>query len=356
MAVTLKINGRDVALDIPDDTPLLWAVRDELDLKGTKFGCGIGMCGACTVHVNGVAQRSCITPVASLANASITIIEGLNAEGANGEKYDPFSINGADHWYDVGPHQVRAIMNDLAQQTFRPGWLRSVAPGWTNWASECFMDEAALMSGVDPLVFRQGLLTGQGKNAGSAPKAVGGAKRMSNVLARAAAKVGWGKTLLEGQGMGIACTFGQERAVPTWTACVAQVTVDADSGAVSLNKRTMVIDAGTIVHPDGALAQTEGAALWGASLALHEGTEFVDGQIKDTNLNGYRPMRMGDVPELDIEFVESDEQPVGLGEPATTVVGPAIGNAIFAAAGARVRHLPIRPDAVKQAISEAKLA
>ena len=81
MAVTLKINGRDVALDIPDDTALLWAVRDELDLKGTKFGCGIGMCGACTVHVNGVAQRSCITPVASVADASITTIEGLNAEG-----------------------------------------------------------------------------------------------------------------------------------------------------------------------------------------------------------------------------------------------------------------------------------
>ena len=81
MAVTLKINGRDVVLDIPDDTPLLWAVRDELDLKGTRFGCGIGMCGACTVHVNGVAQRSCITPVASVADASITTIEGLNAEG-----------------------------------------------------------------------------------------------------------------------------------------------------------------------------------------------------------------------------------------------------------------------------------
>jgi isoquinoline 1-oxidoreductase alpha subunit len=75
MAVTLKINGGDVALDIPNDTPLLWAVRDELDLKGTKFGCGIGMCGACTVHVNGVAQRSCITPVGSVAGASITTIQ-----------------------------------------------------------------------------------------------------------------------------------------------------------------------------------------------------------------------------------------------------------------------------------------
>ena len=81
MVVALKINGRNVALDVPYDTPLLWAVRDELDLKGTKFGCGIGMCGACTVHVNGVAQRSCITPVASVADAEITTIEGLSADG-----------------------------------------------------------------------------------------------------------------------------------------------------------------------------------------------------------------------------------------------------------------------------------
>ena len=81
MAVTLKINGRDVALDIPDDTPLLWAVRDELDLKGTKFGCGIGMCGACTVHIDGVAQRSCITTVAAVAGKNITTIEGLSKNG-----------------------------------------------------------------------------------------------------------------------------------------------------------------------------------------------------------------------------------------------------------------------------------
>ena len=81
MVLALKINGRNVALDVPDDTPLLWAVRDELDLKGTKFGCGIGMCGACTVHVNGVAQRSCITPVGSVADAEITTIEGLSADG-----------------------------------------------------------------------------------------------------------------------------------------------------------------------------------------------------------------------------------------------------------------------------------
>jgi hypothetical protein len=103
--------------------------------------------------------------------------------------------------------------------------------------------------------------------------------------------------------------------------------------------------------PDGALAQVEGAALWGVSLTLHEGSEFVKGRVKDTNLDTYTPLRMGDVPEMDIEFLPSTEVPTGLGEPATTVVGPAIGNAIFAATGARLRHLPIRPDAVLRALN-----
>ena len=270
--------------------------------------------------------------------------------GANGEKFDPFSINGANHWYDVGAHRVRAIKNDLANATFRPGWLRSVGPGWTNWALESFVDEVAHNKGVDPVALRKQLLTSRGKNAGHAPNSVGGASRLAKVLERAAEKAGWGKDLPEGVGMGIATTFGQERDMPTWSACVAQVAVDKNSGKVTLQKLTVVIDAGTIVHPDGALAQTEGAALWGASMALHEGTEFVNGQVKDVNLNSYRPMRMSDVPELDIEFVDSEMQAVGLGEPATTVVGPAIGNAIFAASGARVRHLPITAAAVKEAL------
>jgi isoquinoline 1-oxidoreductase beta subunit len=86
------------------------------------------------------------------------------------------------------------------------------------------------------------------------------------------------------------------------------------------------------------------------TLALYEGTEFVKGQPKDTNLNSYRVLRMGDVPELEFEFLPSTEAPVGLGEPATAAVAPAIGNAIFAATGARVRHLPIRPDSVLEAL------
>jgi len=90
------------------------------------------------------------------------------------------------------------------------------------------------------------------------------------------------------------------------------------------------------------LAQAQGAALWGLSLALHEGTAFVDGQVKDRNLNTYMPLRMSDVPELDINFIESTEFPMGLGEPPLIAVPPAIGNAVFAASGVRVRDLPIR--------------
>lgn len=275
---------------------------------------------------------------------------GFMAHGLNG-KYDPFAISGADHWYDVGAQRVRALSNDVANRAFRPGWLRSVGPGWTNWAVETFMDEAAHAAGADPVAFRVRMLDGSGRNVGSPPSSVGGAKRQRAVVERVAEKAGWGAAMPKDTGLGVASTFGQERDMPTWIACVARVRVDRSRGVVSVEKLTIVVDAGTVVSPDGALAQVEGGALWGMSLALHEGSEFVRGQVKDTNLDTYTPLRMGDEPELDIEFVDSAEAPVGLGEPGTTVVGPAIGNAIFAAVGARLRHLPIRPAAVLQALA-----
>lgn len=76
--ITLKVNKVSVALDVEDDMPLLYAIRDELKLTGTKFGCGLGSCGACTVHIDGQAMRSCITPVSYAKDKSITTIEGLD--------------------------------------------------------------------------------------------------------------------------------------------------------------------------------------------------------------------------------------------------------------------------------------
>jgi len=81
MSIQLKINGKVHDVDVEPDAPLLWVIRDEIGLTGTKFGCGVAQCGACTVHVNGNAQRSCVTPIGSVVGAEITTIEGLSANG-----------------------------------------------------------------------------------------------------------------------------------------------------------------------------------------------------------------------------------------------------------------------------------
>ena len=78
---TLQINGKQLKAEVAADTPLLWVLRDHLGLVGTKFGCGIAQCGACTVHLNGIAVRSCILPVSSIKSSAITTIEGLSANG-----------------------------------------------------------------------------------------------------------------------------------------------------------------------------------------------------------------------------------------------------------------------------------
>ena len=81
--ITLNVNGRDVQADVEPDTPLLWTLRDGLGLTGTKFGCGMAQCGACTVHLDGAPIRSCVTPVSAVGAKKITTIEGLSADGSH---------------------------------------------------------------------------------------------------------------------------------------------------------------------------------------------------------------------------------------------------------------------------------
>jgi isoquinoline 1-oxidoreductase alpha subunit len=83
MPVKLNVNGKTVSVAADADTPLLWVLRDELGLTGTKFGCGMGLCGACTVHIDGAAMRSCATSVSDVAGKSVTTIEGLSANGTH---------------------------------------------------------------------------------------------------------------------------------------------------------------------------------------------------------------------------------------------------------------------------------
>ncbi|MGL5005504.1 MAG: (2Fe-2S)-binding protein [Casimicrobium sp.] len=83
MPTSLTLNGSPFTFNVPDEKPLLWAVREDANLVGTKFGCGIAMCGACTVHVDGAPTRSCVTPCSAVAGKNVTTIEGITAKGLN---------------------------------------------------------------------------------------------------------------------------------------------------------------------------------------------------------------------------------------------------------------------------------
>ncbi|MFL6572798.1 MAG: (2Fe-2S)-binding protein [Burkholderiales bacterium] len=84
--VNFSVNGKKASVDVDADTPLLWVLRDELKLTGTKYGCGIAQCGACTVHLNGQPRRSCVTPISSVQDAEVTTIEGLNGKAGEAVK------------------------------------------------------------------------------------------------------------------------------------------------------------------------------------------------------------------------------------------------------------------------------
>jgi isoquinoline 1-oxidoreductase len=253
---------------------------------------------------------------------------------------DAFTVNGADFFYSVPNHNVRAIKNEMAHNATPSGQLRSVAPGWTFWAVESMIDELAHAAGKDPAEYRIALLDGKGKNDG-------GAQRLRNTLLAAMGLAGYGTGKLpKGEGMGVACVSSQERATASWTACVAHVAV-SPSGEVKVKKLTVATDVGMQVHPDNIRAQVEGAALWGLSLAMYEKATLKDGGIEQTNFDTYTPLRMSQTPEVAVNVIANGDKPTGVGEPAVTVIAPALGNAIFNACGARIRSLPITAEAVK---------
>jgi isoquinoline 1-oxidoreductase beta subunit len=253
---------------------------------------------------------------------------------------DAFTVNGADFFYSVPNHNVRAIKNEMAHNATPSGQLRSVAPGWTFWAVESMIDELAHAAGKDPAEYRIALLDGKGKNDG-------GAQRLRNTLLAAMGLAGYGTGKLpKGEGMGVACVSSQERATASWTACVAHVAVSS-SGEVKVKKLTVATDVGMQVHPDNIRAQVEGAALWGLSLAMYEKATLKDGGIEQTNFDTYTPLRMSQTPEVAVNVIANGDKPTGVGEPAVTVIAPALGNAIFNACGARIRSLPITAEAVK---------
>jgi isoquinoline 1-oxidoreductase alpha subunit len=122
--ITLEVNGTKAEVAVPGDTPLLWVLREELGLTGTKFGCGMALCGACTVHLDGQAVRACVLPVAEAAGRSIRTIEGLSGQGVPGAA-DPALHPVQQAWIDenvpqCGYCQIGQIMSATALLAARP--------------------------------------------------------------------------------------------------------------------------------------------------------------------------------------------------------------------------------------------
>jgi isoquinoline 1-oxidoreductase beta subunit len=234
--------------------------------------------------------------------------------------YDPASVEGVDDLpYEIPNLTVESHQAEIGVPV---QWLRSVGHSHTAFATECFMDELAGAAGKNPYQFRRALLQKHPRHLG--------------VLDLAAQKAGWDKPLPKGMGRGIAVHFAFE----SYSAHVAEVSVE--DGNVRVHRMVCAIDCGQYVNPGIIAAQTEGAAIFGASAALFQELTFEKGRLQQTNFNTFPVMRMNECPEIEIHIVENHEKAGGIGEPGVPCAAPAIANAVFAATGKRIRRLPIR--------------
>jgi isoquinoline 1-oxidoreductase subunit beta len=260
---------------------------------------------------------------------------------------DELGLGFTDLPFALPNHRVE---NGPATAHVRIGWLRSVANIYHAFAVHSFADELAHAAGRDSLDYLQQLLgpdriipkeelpKDYSNYDGAYEQYPIDTARFRRVLSLATEKAGWGKQKSgNGFGMGIA----MHRSFLTYVATVVQVQVN-DAGQVQIKRVDTALDAGTVVNPEMARQQFEGAAVMGASLAFYGEITAKDGAIEQSNFNDYQVARMKDAPrETHIYIVPSDAPPAGIGEPGLPPFAPALCNAIFAATGKRVRELPL---------------
>jgi isoquinoline 1-oxidoreductase beta subunit len=251
-----------------------------------------------------------------------SIIAGTLFEGAmvkNG--VDATSVEGAANL----PYEIPHLLIDLhSPQVGVPvQWWRSVGSTHTAFSTEAFLDELAAAAGKDPLAYRRALLSKH--------------PRHLVVLNLAAEKAGWGRPLAKGRGRGIAV----HESFNTFVAQVAEVTVGQD-GAIKVDRVVCAVDCGLAINPDVIRAQMEGGIGFGLSAALHGAITLKDGRVEQSNFHDYVPLRIDEMPRVEVHIVASREQPTGVGEPGVPPVAPAVANAIAAATGKRLRTLPLK--------------
>lgn len=216
----------------------------------------------------------------------------------------------------------------------RIGWLRSVINIPHGFSENVFADELAIAANQDPLVFRLKLIGSNRIEETQNPIKYNTA-RLKNVLIKAAKNANWGEKLPKNYGMGLAVHYS----FYSYVASVVKVSVI--NGKLKIHKINSVIDCGTAVNKNTIRSQMEGAAIFGMSLAFYGKITAKNGAIEQNNFDDYKMVRMHEIPEIDVEIIESKEKPTGVGEPGVPVIAPAIVNAIFQATGKRYHNLPL---------------
>ena len=281
-------------------------------------------------------QRSVFPPIGSTFDATATY-----------SGPDELGLGFSDMPFAVPNHRAE---NGPATAHVRIGWLRSVANVYHGFGMGSFADELAHAAGKDPLEYTFQLLgpdrvIPKSELPKDYPNYDGDYEqypidtaRFRRVLQTAAEKSGWGKKKLgNGFGMGLAI----HRSFLTYVATVVQVRVN-DAGKVKIERVDTALDAGTVVNPEMARQQFEGAAVFGTSLAFYGEITATNGVVDQSNFNDYQMSRMNDAPrETHVHVIASEAPPAGIGEPGVPPFAPALCNAIFAATGKRIRELPL---------------
>ncbi len=234
---------------------------------------------------------------------------------------------------------VANFRNEFAAVDFQlaRGWWRAPVHTFAAFPTQSFVDELARTAKRDPVAFRLALLGGPrvlDYRGHGGPKLETG--RLANVLRLAAEKIGWGRSVTNGRGLGIAAhfTFGG------YVAHAMEVEVSGD--AVRIHRCVCAADVGTPVNPLGLEAQLMGATVDGLSAALHQQVTVNGGRVEQANFDSYRLLTQREAPRaVEVHVVPSSAPPAGGGEMGTPTAAPALANALFAATGKRIRRLPI---------------
>jgi isoquinoline 1-oxidoreductase beta subunit len=244
-------------------------------------------------------------------------------------KKDRVSYTGIEFKHYDMPNRLAEVA--VQDSGVRGSSLRAVSHLSNIFAIESILDDIARKQGIDPVAYRVAL--------------IGDAPRSRKVIETVAEMANWGRKR-NGTALGVAfMDFAG-----TLTCVIVEVSLDRKTGAIGVHNAWVALDPGITVQPDSILAQTEGSIVWGLGYALSERITIRNGVVKESNFNDYRVPRINEIPEIHVQLIRTDNEPTGVGEVSMPLVAPAIGNAVAALTGKRLRAAPMTKERVLAAL------